>query len=138
MPRPLSPELNVVVAQLPSNARPEPPPELTPRERQLWKDITDSMPSHWFTPACQPLLRVLIVHIVNSEYLAAALREIWAAPAPTNSERFVALNQMLALSGKIIAGISQKLRLTPHSRTSAAAADFARRNVPTSRPWEED
>ena len=97
------------------------------------------MPPHWFGPHIQPLLRQLILHIVNSELLATALRQIWATTAPIHfSERFEQLQQQLALEGKIIAAISQKLRLTPAARTTARAADFARRNTPRVRPWEDD
>ena len=96
------------------------------------------MPPHWFGPQIQPLLRQLIVHIRNSELLTAALRDVWATTAPIHfSERFEQLQQQLALEGKIIAGISQKLRLTPAARTTMAAADFARRNTPRTRPWED-
>ena len=138
MPRHPAAELTVV-PQLPGTGRPEPPADLTAREQELWTDIVGSMPPHWFGPHIQPLLRQLILHIVNSELLATALRQIWATTAPIHfSERFEQLQQQLALEGKIIAAISQKLRLTPAARTTARAADFARRNTPRVRPWEDD
>jgi len=124
MPRHPAAELTVV-PQLPGTGRPEPPADLTAREQELWKDIVGSMPPHWFGPQIQPLLRQLIVHIRNSELLTAALRDVWATTAPIHfSERFEQLQQQLALEGKIIAGISQKLRLTPAARTTMARGGF--------------
>jgi len=129
-----------VVPQLPANSRPEPPPNLTERERELWSDIVGSMPPHHFGAQVTPLLRQLIVHIVNAEFLGAAVRQIWATTAPVHfTERFhTELQGQLVVESKIIAELSHKLRLTPAARTTLRAADFARRNTPQVRPWEDD
>src|SRR5262249_48346457 len=126
MPRHPAAEFTVV-PQLPGTGRPEPPPELTAREQELWKDIVGSMPPHWFLPHIQPLLRQLIVHIIDAEFLTAQVRQIWATTAPIHfNERFDRqLQQQLALEGKIIAELSHKLRLTPAARTTLRSADFA-------------
>jgi len=137
MPRHPAAELTVV-PQLPGT-RPEPPADLTAREQQLWRDIVGSMPPNWFLLCVQPLLRQLIVHIINAEKLTAVARHVWQITADIYFvERFdCQLQGQLIAESKIIAELAHKLRLTPSARSTLRAADFARRSTPQTRPWED-
>jgi hypothetical protein len=92
------------------------------------------MPPHWFAPPAQPILRQLIVHVINAEILTAWVREDWVA----NNRYSDKLHQQLMREGKMVLYLSSKLRLTPASRTAQTDAHSAQRNLVRARPWEDN
>jgi hypothetical protein len=71
------PKLNLVPI-VPGQGRSRAPKGFPPQEAAIWRGIVASMPDHWFTPACQPVLRCLCSCIATADALVskiAALRE---------------------------------------------------------------
>src|SRR5262245_35366510 len=60
--------------RIPGVSRPPPPAELSPREREIWIDIVDSRPLHYFGRETFPMLAALCMHAAQAELLAAELR----------------------------------------------------------------
>jgi len=60
--------------RIPGASRPPPPAELSPREREIWIDIVDSRPLHYFGRETFPMLAALCTHAAQAELLAAELR----------------------------------------------------------------
>jgi len=60
---------------IPGQGRPQPPADLSERERKIWLDVVESRPLNYFGPETWPLLRSWCVHCVQSEDLSAELRQ---------------------------------------------------------------
>jgi len=60
--------------RLPGSERPPPPAELSQREAQIWRDIVDARPLHYFGRETWPMLAALCTHAAQAELLAAELR----------------------------------------------------------------
>ena len=65
------------VATLPGQ-RLAPPEGMGADEAQTWRAIVASMPADWFS-TCWFMLRALVAHIHNAEFLALALARVRAA-----------------------------------------------------------
>jgi hypothetical protein len=127
---------------IPSKREP-PPKDLTPKQRDIWRDIVASVDRDWFSDT-RHLLTELVCHIDYARELAAGIERVRSrlADLPLGSAEERAMSRRLAsllrLHGKqssSIATLSTRLRLTPQSRQSARRADQVRART-GSRPWE--
>jgi hypothetical protein len=60
--------------RIPGSERPPPPAELSAREAEIWRDIVDSRPLHYFGRETWLMLAALCTHAAQAELLAAELR----------------------------------------------------------------
>jgi hypothetical protein len=126
--------------------RPPPPQDLTPRQREIWAEITASVDRDWFSENFL-LLTELCAHTDYARTIAASIEVVRErlAGLPLGAKDEVALSRRLASLMRAhakqtssIATLSTRLRLTPQSRQSARAADqVRRRTAPARRPWED-
>jgi len=124
------------VATLPGQ-RLAPPEGMSEGEAQTWRAIVASMPADWFS-TCWFMLRALVAHIHNAEFLALALAQIRAAK---DSHKRIAeinkLTQMHLRESAAITNLSQKLRLAPRAKyTMERSTDIKSRHPNTPRPWD--
>jgi hypothetical protein len=127
---------------IPSKREP-PPKDLTPKQRDIWRELVADLDRDWFSDT-RHLLTELVAHIDYARMLAAGIEAVRArlSGVAVGSTEEKALSRQLASllrsHGKqsaSIANLSTKLRLTPQSRQSARGADQTRRRTGT-RPWE--
>src|SRR5262249_36132016 len=59
---------------IPGQGRPEPPPELSERERKIWVACVENRPLGYFDASTWPLLAAYCMHAVLAADLAAKLR----------------------------------------------------------------
>jgi hypothetical protein len=123
--------------------RASPPKDLTPKQRDIWRELVADLDRDWFSDT-HHLLKELVCHIDYARMLAAGIEELRAQlvglPLGSKEQRAMArqLSSLLRSHGKqssAIANLSTKLRLTPQSRQSARRASQVRDRTAT-RPWE--
>jgi hypothetical protein len=109
------------------SSRPSPPPELSPREAELWTDIVDGRPPNYFGKETWPLLLALIMHCWLAEQMAEDVR---AHNTPRNRAELRRENQMVAM-------LAGKLRLGKVGMRSHQSVDYnaATKGVVRRRLW---
>ena len=98
--------LRHALPRIPGAERPPPPAELSPREQQIWIDIVEARPLHYFGRETWPMLTALCTHAAQAELLAAELRR-----HPSQKNRDEHRKQTLA-----VATLSTRLRLSKLGR----------------------
>jgi hypothetical protein len=124
---------------VPGAGRPEPPADLSERERVVWVQTAEAMPSGWFGRESWPLLKAYCRHAAASEIVARKLAAALAGPA--TKDRLAAaekLSKLHAREGAALCTVAYALRLSPKSRLSKSAATTARGAAAAVRPWEDD
>jgi hypothetical protein len=91
---------------IPGQGRPEPPPELSEREAQIWTACVESRPLGYFDKATWPLLKAYCMHAMLAHDLAAELRK-----HPTDKLRREHRQQTA-----MVANLATRLRLTKLGR----------------------
>src|SRR5262249_2212659 len=81
---------------LPGKGRPEPPPELSIRERKIWEDCVSARPLNWFDGGTLPLLSAYCLCAVMTRDLAADLRKHSTAERRAEYRKQTATLGMLA------------------------------------------
>jgi hypothetical protein len=110
--------------------RPPPPEGLTPEQRKLWVEITESMEPGWFRPETQPLLEVMVQYVARQRIVARELNEMEDSPGFNRNQWLHLLSHDMALT-KAIADLSTKMRLTQQS-----TYDKSKRKPPVGKLWE--
>ena len=64
------------VAVIERIVRPMAPPEFTEAQQAVWREIVDSQPADWFTPASLPLLAQYCRHTCHAGELGQQLRDL--------------------------------------------------------------
>src|SRR5215218_5530514 len=62
--RPSRAELSVVAFEEAEARRPDPPADLAADPAKVWRDIVESVPADWVTPANAPLMASYVRHVV--------------------------------------------------------------------------
>src|SRR6516225_2685193 len=110
-----------------------PPASLGADEIDVWRGIVASMPHDWFN-TCPFMLRALVAHIANSEFLSVAVAKVRATK--DSAKRVQELNRLLAMLNRentAISNLSQKLRLVPRAKyTMERSRNLKEHNPPTS------
>lgn len=117
--------------------RPEPPDELKPREKTLWKRVVDSKPADWFTPGDIPLLVDYCRHVIRQRDLSDAISKQGKAPY-TDKEAYSFFRDLLKdsdMETKAIKSLATALRLTQQARYTPQAAGTATKKQQR-KPWE--
>jgi len=120
MPDPSADPPPTVVPLVPArHGRPEPPDDMPPDQKQVWRDVVRSMPAYSFAPHNEHLLRLCCVHVV----LAAGLAD--------RVTRDVKFGPLLARATNTVSKLAKVLGLTPRRRQRTPRP----RAVPPTRPW---
>ena len=111
---------------IPGQGRPEPPPELSDRERQIWVACVKSRPLNYFDAATFPMLKAYCMHAVLAHDLAAELRR-HATDKLRREHR-----QQTAM----LCCVATRLRLTKLGRRRDQRSDYAEvAKTPKRRLW---
>jgi hypothetical protein len=117
--------------------RPEPPAELSPDERDLWRSIVATKPAEWFSRDMYPLLVQYCRHRTRATQVARMIEA-----SPEDGGDLKALFAMEAEQSHALASLATKMRLTQQSRYSPGrAATHSRSAGSRQPPWkfgEED
>lgn len=121
--------------------RPDPPDELTPRQKQIWKEIVATEPVDFFaSQTTRDLLTHLCCHretIEGLNKIINAFKQEWLKNAE-GAKRFREYLKMRGEETRHHSLIATRLRLTNQSRYTPQAAATASRNSAKVRPWEEE
>jgi len=130
--------LSVVAGSI--DARPQPPADLTPFQKDIWQRTVAAEPLEQFrTAALQQLLKEYCRHAETAHVLAGQIEKFkpaWLA----NEEGLKRYDRLLAMRDretKAIGDKATKLRLTNQSRYTPQAAATASKNTGSKmKPWE--
>ena len=129
-----------VVAPNFGTKRPEPPPELTPRQQELWRETCAAEAAEFFTPgAVLGLLADYCAHREAAEKLTAMINAFEDAWMSTREglARYHALLKMRELETRGAAHLATKLRLTNQARYRPDKPDrLAGQGKNGPMPWE--
>ena len=119
--------------------RPDPPPELNARQRDIWRGIVSSEDPNFFnTEALRALLADYCRRRETSENISGVINS--SKPDLKSSDGLRRFKQLLALRDLEVRGagwLATKLRLTNQSRYNALSAATAANRAPKGpRPWE--
>jgi hypothetical protein len=117
-----------VVPLLPGAGRPEPPEDMLPSEKIIWRRVSNGMPARWFGPEQEDLLRGYCAHCVMQAELIARWR------LNGYSEE---LGKMLERETASVIKLARQLRLTKMTRQHAHRDEPSVRNTPKKRLWEK-
>jgi hypothetical protein len=113
--------------RIPGSERPPPPAELSAREAEIWRDIVDSRPLHYFGRETWPMLAALCTHAAQAELLAAELRR-----HPSQKNRDEHRKQTMA-----VATLSTRLRLSKLGRRKHQSSEEREASgAPRRRLWQ--
>jgi len=116
-----------------------PPEDLTEPEVSLWRAITESKPSDWFTVDSGPLLAQYVRHVTKATIVAVEVNAFdpeWLK-TPDGLKRYEALCRIADKESRALATLGTRLRLTPQSKImSAGAATTKLAKTPTRQIWE--
>ena len=119
---------------------PAAPAELTPRQAEIWREVTASEALGFFaTAALRGLLADYCSRREAAEHISAIINEFKTEWLKSNEgvQRYKQLLQMRDLEVRGVAALATKLRLTNQSRYTTQSAATAARNAPRGpRPWE--
>lgn len=118
--------------------RPDPPPELTERQREIWRITTAAEPAEFFTPgAVLAMLADYCAHREAAEKLTAMIDAFEAEWMATREglARYHALLKMRELETRGAAHLATKLRLTNQSRFRPEKPDRMKHKAGPM-PWE--
>jgi hypothetical protein len=131
---------SAVVAPDFGGKRPEPPPELTERQREIWRLTTAAEPVGFFTPgAVLAMLADYCAHREAAEKLSAMIDAFEPEWLTTREglARYHALLKMRELETRGSAHLATKLRLTNQSRYRPEKPDrLAGQGKNGPMPWE--
>jgi hypothetical protein len=100
-------ELNVVT-QFPLSLRPEPPPELSKDESEIWRVTVDALKENHFSPAQHPLLQSYCCSVVRVLRLNDELRHV---DLKADFDRFISLHKLNIAEAMHALKLAGKLRL---------------------------
>lgn len=119
--------------------RPDPPPELTPRQAEIWREVVASEDAKFFNSGA---LRALLAdycrfreasEILNVEIMQ--FKPAWLKQA-AKLARYRVLLVMREREVRGATTLATKLRLTNQARYVPQAAGRAAAKVPKTKPWE--
>ena len=92
------------------------PASLTPRQKELWKEIVLARPASWFDNSNSPLLVGYVKAIASHETLAVRSDAIEGTLADADLKLLNRVHGMIERQAKLIQTFATKLRLTQQSR----------------------
>jgi phage terminase small subunit len=131
-------ELSVVRVAI-DGSRPPPPDGLTDGQARAWREIVESLPADWISPAQEPLLAAYCRHVSAADQLAEIINKF--EPDLKQAGDLQRLNKILAMrerETKALSSIATRMRLTSqsqmHPRTAARAIGGANGGP---KPWDD-
>jgi|SRR6185369_5504318 len=123
-----------------SGRRPDPPPELTPEQAEIWRKTVADQPADLFkTYATHELLKNFCCHCEMADKINRQINTFQGDWMRSKDGRDW-LRDVLKLrmnETRQMSLIATRLRMTNQSRYTPQAAATAARNSATVRPWEE-
>lgn len=104
--------------------RPEAPGDLTPRQREIWREAVNQYAVDWFPKETHALLAAYCRHCSASEDIASRIKVM--DPMEEDTQIMDRLYRMQDRESQAIARTATKLRMTPQSKYDPITA--ARKN----------
>jgi len=131
-------DLSVVVGI--TEARPQPGPDLTPEQEEVWRATVDRLPASWFPKETHPLLAEYAKAVTRARFAGRAVDAFEAdwLKAEGGVDRYAKMTATADRAVRLVASLARALRLTPQSRlrpeTAARKAELPGSGV--RRPWD--
>ena len=121
--------LEVATISIPQ--RPEPPNELTSKQKDIWREITATKPPDWFEADTRPILKEYCRAIEFADKIARELDLMEGSVVDAKP-----LYELQEKNAKLLTQLATRMRLTPQSRyTPKAAATANKKSGPANKPW---
>jgi len=130
--RPSRAELSVVAFEEAEARRPGPPADLAADPAKVWRDIVESVPADWVTPANAPLMASYVRHVVAGRRIARLI-EVEEASDAFNLTNYARLLGLQERESRTLATLATKLRL---ARSSVDDRRTAPKAPSHPKPWE--
>jgi len=132
MSKPSTESLTIAAVSIPM--RPEPPEDMSPYQKKLWRSITATKPAEWFEADVLPVLEA---YCVAADRLRL-LRVVIDASGVEGSD-MVQKMRLEDMYAKQVKNIATSLRLTPQSRYNPrSAARHAEEKGSKRKPWQKN
>lgn len=94
--------------------RPEPPYELTDKQAEVWRRVTDDLPADWFTAKHMGLLKQYCRHEAEGDRIAMLIEQELGKPA-VDVPVYDKLLVMQEREGRALSSLATRMRLTQQS-----------------------
>jgi hypothetical protein len=118
--------------RVPVDLGPEPPADLTAKEREVWELTVAGMKSGWFSSALLPVLRAYCMHAAAADEVATELRKISLEEQP---KKWMQLARVHMQQSMQMLNAAVRLRITPSSNRTGEGTR-ALRVVRPPKPWD--
>jgi phage terminase small subunit len=118
----------------PTVQRPEPPPELSEAQAELWRSIVGSLPANWIRPEHHGILVAYCRAASMGDYLHEQIAQALADGSAADVDMLNKLTMMAERESRALIACARSLRLTPQSRWRPDTA--ARKADSPGRPWD--
>ena len=112
--------------------RPAPPGHLGEREREVWRQVVDSMPADWLSAAALPLLEQYCGHVVEARRLTEWIERA-EETQPLEIDDYERLLRMRERESRALAAAAAKMQLLPQARAQPGGL---RTLWAARKPWE--
>ena len=129
MARPSKDSLSLAAVSIP--IRVQPPSDLTPFQKKLWKDVVDTKPVDWFEKDTVPLLKAYCVACERLSKLSKHMNKL--SVTHPDFSYYAKLEDGYIKTAK---GLAVTMRLTQQSRYTPKSASTADKKAPPGKkPW---
>ena len=130
-------ELSVVRVAL-EGYRPGPPDDLSAQQAHIWREVVESVPGGWISPAQESLLAAYCRHVSTANRLAAMIDQCEPDLKEAGDlHRYAKLLAMRERETKALSSLATRMRLTQQSQMHARSAGRAwESNHPGPKLWD--
>lgn len=118
-----------------SQARAEPPVDLTPEQRVEWLLVVNACPAEWFPPETYSLLAQYSKHVVVAKHVAELIQDIEKGDEIDVGE-YDKLLKMQERESRVIMSLATKMRLSQQSSYDKEKTKGKRKDA-RAIPWEK-
>jgi len=116
--------------------RPEPLPELTPAQAEVWRSVVDSLPADWFGRETHALLAQFCRHVVCARRVSELIEQ-WEKGTGQeitilDYDRLLRLQEM---EGRALSSLATRMRIT---QQATVKHEQARKPSLARKPWDPD
>jgi hypothetical protein len=116
--------------------RPEPLPELTDAQAEVWRSVVDSLPADWFGRETHALLAQFTRHVVCARRVAQLIEQ-WEKGSGQEITilDYERLLRMQEVEGRALSSLATRMRLT---QQATVKHEQARKPSLVEKPWDTD
>jgi len=116
--------------------RPEPTPDMTQEQGEVWQSVVNRLPAEWFPAETLPMLAQYCRHVVSSRHVAQLIERAMS-DGEFDLDEYNRLLIMQEREGRAMSSLASRMRLTQQSSLHFEKAQRKKRVVPeAAKLWE--